>query len=49
MSDKTEEPTPKRLRKAREDGDSGTSAFLAQSVAFVVAVSLLPAAARALL
>jgi flagellar biosynthesis protein FlhB len=48
VSDKTEEPTPKRLRKAREDGDSGTSAFLAQSVAFVVAIALLPAAARAL-
>src|SRR5215831_11573744 len=48
MSDKTEEPTPRRLRKAREEGDSGASAFAAQSVAFVVAVALLPPAARAI-
>jgi type III secretion protein U len=47
VSAKTEEPTPKRLRKAREEGDSGASAFAAQAVAFVVAVTLLPAAARA--
>jgi type III secretion protein U len=48
VSDKTEEPTPRRLRKAREEGDSGVSAFAAQSVAFVVAVALAPAAIRAL-
>jgi flagellar biosynthesis protein FlhB len=48
MSDKTEEATPRRLRKAQEDGDSGQSAFLAQSVAFVVAVSLVPGAVRLL-
>jgi flagellar biosynthesis protein FlhB len=47
VSDKTEEPTPKRLRKARDEGDSGASAFAAQAVAFVVAVSFLPSAARA--
>jgi len=48
VSDKTEDPTPKRLRKAREEGDSGASAYAAQSVAFVVAVALAPAAVRAL-
>jgi flagellar biosynthesis protein FlhB len=48
MSEKTEEATPKRLRKAREEGDSGASAFAAQAVAFLVAVTLVPMAARAL-
>lgn len=48
MSDKTEEPTPKRLRAAREEGDSGTSAYAAQAVAFLAAVLLVPAAATAL-
>jgi flagellar biosynthesis protein FlhB len=48
VSDKTEDPTPKRLRKAREEGDSGASAYAAQSVAFVVAVALAPAAVSAL-
>jgi type III secretion protein U len=48
MSEKTEDPTPKRLRRAREDGDSGASAFAAQSIAFLVAVALVPGAVRAL-
>ena len=48
MSDKTEEPTPKRLRKAREEGDSGVSTQAAQAVAFLVAVALAPAAIGAL-
>jgi flagellar biosynthesis protein FlhB len=48
MSEKTEDATPKRLRKAREEGDSGSSAFAAQSIAFLVAIVLLPAAIRAL-
>ncbi len=48
MSDKTEEPTPKRRRKAREDGDTPISAFATQSVAFMCAVALVPAAVRAL-
>src|SRR5437867_2997627 len=48
MSAKTEEPTPRRLRTAREEGDSGASTFAAHSVAFVAAVALVPAAARAL-
>lgn len=48
MSDKTEQPTPKRLRKAREEGDSGASTFAAQAVAFLVVVSLVPSAVAAL-
>jgi flagellar biosynthesis protein FlhB len=43
MSDKTEEPTPRRLKKAREDGDSAVSSALGQSVGVVVVVALLPA------
>lgn len=46
-SSKTEAPTPKRLRKAREDGDSGISANLAQAIGFVAAIALLPASAAA--
>jgi type III secretion protein U len=48
VSDKTEEATPRRLRKAREEGDSGASAYAAQALAFVVAVALVPSAVRAL-
>jgi type III secretion protein U len=48
VSDKTENATPRRLRKAREEGDSGASSYAAQAIAFVVAVALVPAAARAL-
>lgn len=47
MSDKTEEPTPRRLRKAREDGDSPVSAALVQAAGFVVAITLAPAAVAA--
>lgn len=47
MSDKTEEPTPKRLKKAREDGDSPISAALVQAAGFVVAITLAPAAVLA--
>ena len=47
MSEKTEEPTPKRLRKAREDGDSGTSAFAGQTLGFLVAIAIVPSALRA--
>lgn len=46
--DKSEEPTPRRLRKAREEGDSGASTYAAQAVGFVVAVALVPSAVRAL-
>jgi flagellar biosynthesis protein FlhB len=48
VSDKTEDPTPRRLRKARAEGDSGASSHAAQSVAFVAAVAIVPAAVRAL-
>ena len=47
MSEKTEEPTPKRLEKARDDGDSGASAFASQALAFLVALALVVPAARA--
>jgi flagellar biosynthesis protein FlhB len=48
VSDKTEEATPRRRKKAQEEGDSGASAYAAQSLAFVAAVALAPAAVRAL-
>ncbi|CAN5914776.1 type III secretion system export apparatus subunit SctU [soil metagenome] len=48
MSDKTEEATPKRLRKAQEEGDSPISAFASQSVAFLCAVGVAAAAITAL-
>jgi FlhB-like protein len=38
MSDKTEQPTAKRLAKARAEGDSAVSAALSQSVGFVAAL-----------
>ena len=41
MSDKTEEPSAKRLAKARSEGDSPVSAALSQSVGFVAALSLM--------
>jgi flagellar biosynthesis protein FlhB len=48
VAEKTEEPTPRRLRQARKEGDSPLSSYAAQSVAFIVAVALVPATARAL-
>lgn len=47
MSDKTEDPTPRRLRKAREEGDSPVSAALVQGLGFVAAVAIAPAAVGA--
>lgn len=47
MSDKTEDPTPRRLRKAREDGDSPVSSALVQGFGFLVAVAVAPAALTA--
>ena len=41
MSDKTERATPKRLAKARREGDSPISAALSQSVGFVAALSVI--------
>jgi flagellar biosynthesis protein FlhB len=48
VSERSEAPTPRRLRKAREEGDSGVSAYGAQAVAFLVAVALAPSAITAL-
>jgi flagellar biosynthesis protein FlhB len=47
VSDKTEDPTPRRLKKAREEGDSPVSGALVQSAGFVVAMALAPAAIAA--
>lgn len=50
MTAKTEAPTPRRLKQARERGDSGVSAAATQSVTFaVVVLGVLPFAARRLL
>jgi flagellar biosynthesis protein FlhB len=43
MSDKTEQPTPRRLKHAREQGDLAVSSALTQAVAFLAAMSLVPA------
>ena len=48
MSDKTEEASPKKLRKAQEEGDSPISSFASQSVAFLCAAFVAPAAIAAL-
>lgn len=48
MSDKTEEATPQRLRKAAEDGDVPVSAALSSALAFWAALTLAPAALAAL-
>jgi type III secretion protein U len=45
--EKTEEATPRRLEKARREGDSGASAYARQAVAFLVALALVPSAAAA--
>jgi flagellar biosynthesis protein FlhB len=44
MSGKTEQPTARRLRKAREQGDSPVSVPLAQAAGFAAVLALLPAA-----
>lgn len=48
MSDKTEQPTARRLKQARERGDSAISAAVGQSVGFVTVLVLLPALCVAL-
>ncbi len=48
MSDKTEEATPRRLRKARDEGDVAVSGALVQAVALLAALAVLPSATRAL-
>jgi len=40
---KTEQPTAARIRRAREEGDAGESAYVAQAIGVVAAVLLLPA------
>src|SRR6478735_10944629 len=40
MSDKTEQPTPRRLAKVRREGDSPVSATLSQSIGFMAALSV---------
>jgi flagellar biosynthesis protein FlhB len=47
MSDKTEEPTPRRLRKAREEGDAPVSGALSQGVGFLVGTLIVPGAVAA--
>jgi flagellar biosynthesis protein FlhB len=47
MSAKTEQPTARRLRKAREQGDSPVSGALSQAAAFLIVLSLAPAAVAA--
>jgi len=44
MSEKTEEPTPKRLRQARERGDAPISSVLTQAFGLLTALSVLPLA-----
>jgi FlhB-like protein len=45
--EKTEQPTPQRLRKASREGDSGVSTYAGQAVGFLVALALLPSVALA--
>ena len=47
MSDKTEDPTPRRLQKAREKGDVAVSAVTSQALGFLVAVIVVPGAVTA--
>jgi flagellar biosynthesis protein FlhB len=48
VSDKTEQPTPRRLRRARAEGNSGASSYAAHAVAFVAAIAVAPAGVVAL-
>src|SRR6185503_7303287 len=47
MSDKSEQPTPRRLRKAREQGDSPVSGSFVAAVGFLPPLLLVPAVAAA--
>jgi flagellar biosynthesis protein FlhB len=47
-SDKTEDPTPRRLRTAQEQGDVAVSTVLTQSAGFVVTLVALPSAVGAI-
>lgn len=46
MSDKTEQPTPRRLRRAQLEGDSAVSSALVQACVFIVVLALLPRVLR---
>lgn len=47
MSDRTEEPTPRRLERARREGDAPVSSALVSGLGLVIAASLAPGAIRA--
>jgi len=47
VAEKTEDPTPRRQKKAREEGEAPISVALTQALAFVVAVALVRAAVAA--
>ncbi len=47
MAEKTEEPTPRRLKKARDDGDAPVSSALVRAVGVAVVVVLAPSAVAA--
>ncbi len=47
MSEKTEEPTPRRLERARREGDAPVSSALMSAVGLVIAASLAPGAIKA--
>ncbi|MCA9629242.1 MAG: EscU/YscU/HrcU family type III secretion system export apparatus switch protein [Myxococcales bacterium] len=49
MSEKTEDPTPRRLKKARQDGDSPVSAALGQAAVFCAVLAIAPGALARLL
>jgi len=44
MAEKTEQPSPRRLRKIRERGEVSVSSALSQALGFAVGVALLPSA-----
>src|SRR4051812_36531715 len=47
MSQKSEEPTPRRLRRAQAEGDSGSSSYAAHALAFFASLAVAPAVAHA--
>jgi len=47
VSDKTEDPTPRRIAKAREKGDIAVSGAASQAIGFLVAVLVVPATVAA--
>ncbi len=48
MTERTEAPTPRRIRKARERGDVAVSAYASQAVAWGVGLLVMPAALAAM-